>query len=93
MSRMRHRVIYSLLRFPVKLFLKIKFGYKSKKAKDLPENYIVISNHTTDYDPIMVAMSFKRQMYYVASEHISDWGTAYKLLKFGLIRFSDPKEQ
>ena len=83
MSRMRHRVIYSLLRFPVKLFLKIKFGYKSKKAKDLPENYIVISNHTTDYDPIMVAMSFKRQMYYVASEHISDWGTAYKLLKFG----------
>jgi 1-acyl-sn-glycerol-3-phosphate acyltransferase len=83
MSRRRHKIIYWIFRHPVWLFLKIKFGYKYKKIKKLPENYLVISNHTTDYDPLMVAMSFKKQMYYVASEHISNWGLASKLLKFG----------
>ena len=67
---------------PVKAFLKLKFGYRWKKAEDLPENYIVLSNHVTDYDPLLVAASFPRQMYFVASEHITRWGLAYKLLKY-----------
>ena len=61
---------------------KLKLGYKYKKAKDLPENYIVLSNHVTDYDPILVGLSFKPQMYYVASEHITRWGWIYKALHF-----------
>ena len=61
---------------------KLKLGYKYKKAKDLPENYIVLSNHVTDYDPILVGLSFKPQMYYVASEHITRWGWLYKVLHF-----------
>ena len=61
---------------------KLKFGYKYKKATDLPENYIVLSNHVTDYDPILVGLSFKKQMYYVASEHITRWGWIYKVLNF-----------
>lgn len=63
--------------------MRIKFGYKFKLAKNLPENYIVLSNHVTDYDPIFVGLSFRRQMYFVASEHISRWGMAYKFLKYG----------
>ena len=61
---------------------KLKFGYKYKKATNLPENYIVLSNHVTDYDPILVGLSFKKQMYYVASEHITRWGWIYKVLHF-----------
>ncbi len=61
---------------------KLKFKYKYKKATDLPENYIVLSNHVTDFDPIFVGLSFKRQMYYVASEHITRWGWLYKVLNF-----------
>ena len=61
---------------------KLKLGYKYKKATNLPENYIVLSNHVTDYDPILVGLSFKRQMYYVASEHITRWGWIYKVLHF-----------
>ncbi len=61
---------------------KLKFGYKYKKATNLPENYIVLSNHVTDYDPILVGLSFKKQMYYVASEHITRWGWLYKVLNF-----------
>ena len=61
---------------------KLKLGYKYKKAENLPENYIVLSNHVTDYDPILVGLSFKPQMYYVASEHITRWGWIYKVLNF-----------
>ena len=62
--------------------VKLKFGYQYKKATDLPENYMILSNHVTDYDPILVGLSFPKQMYYVASEHITRWGWIYKLLHF-----------
>ena len=79
----RHSVVWAILRPPVRLFLKLKFGYTCTVAKDLPENYIVLSNHVTDYDPLLVGASFPRQMYFVASEHIGRWGLASKLLDFG----------
>ena len=78
----KHEFFYNLLMPLVKGFLKVKFGYKWKKAENLPENYIVLSNHVTDYDPLLVAVSFPKQMYFVASEHITRWGLAYKLLKY-----------
>ena len=63
--------------------MRIKFGYRFKYAKNLPDNYIVLANHATDFDPLFVGVSFRRQMYFVASEHISRWKTAYKFLKYG----------
>ncbi len=77
----KHNFFFKLLKYPVILFLKIKFNYKYETVKELPENYIVLSNHATDYDPLLVASTFKKQMYFVASEHITRWGFAYKLLK------------
>lgn len=80
----KHIVVYTLLRPLVSLFLRIKFGYRYKKAKNLPKTpYIVLSNHTTDFDPLFVGVSFKRQMYFVGSEHIARWKNAFKFIKFG----------
>lgn len=81
MSR-KYRAIWNVLRPLVIIFLKLKFGYKYETAKDLPENYIVLSNHVTDYDPLFVAASFPRQMFFVASEHIARWKFFYPILKF-----------
>ncbi|MBR7132381.1 MAG: 1-acyl-sn-glycerol-3-phosphate acyltransferase [Clostridia bacterium] len=78
----KHRFFYALLRPLVIVFLRCKFGYSFKTVTNLPDNYIVLSNHATDYDPLFVGASFKRQMYFVASEHIARWGFVYKLLKF-----------
>ncbi|MBQ7352211.1 MAG: 1-acyl-sn-glycerol-3-phosphate acyltransferase [Clostridia bacterium] len=80
--RGRHRVLYKILRPLVAGFVKCKFGYKYKKAKDLPDTYIVLSNHVTDYDPLLVCSSFSKQMYFVASEHITRWGMAYKFIDY-----------
>lgn len=87
----KHVFFYRLLRPLVILFIKIRFGYRYKKAVDLPENYIVLSNHTTDYDLLFVAASFPRQMYFVGSEHIARWKFLYKLLKFAFAPIMRPK--
>ena len=78
----RHIYFYNFLRPLVILFTKLKFNYHYKKAENLPDNYIVLSNHVTDYDMLFVASSFPRQMYFVASEHIARWKTLYKLLQY-----------
>lgn len=78
----RLNFFWKTLRFPVMIFCKLKFGYTFKVAKDLPDHYIVLSNHTTDYDCVLVGCSFKKQMYYVASEHIARWKHGFKLVNY-----------
>ena len=63
-------------------YLKFKFGYTYEKAKKLPDTYIVLSNHTTDFDPIFVAMSFPKFMHFVASEHVARWKFLSTLINF-----------
>ena len=79
---MKHQIIWSILRRLVYPYLKFKFGYTYEKAKNLPETYIVLSNHTTDYDPIFVAMSFPKFMHFVASEHVARWKFLSTLINF-----------
>lgn len=78
----RHCWYWKIIHVVGELLVKTKFGYKYKKIKseELPETYIVLANHVTDFDPIFVGVSFEKQMYFVASEHISRWGIASKLI-------------
>lgn len=82
MIKTRHKIIWKILRPLVIAFLYIKFGYTFKVAKNLPDNYIVLSNHNTDFDPLFVGASFKNSIGFVASEHISRWKHAFKFLNF-----------
>lgn len=78
-----HRIVFALLRWPVALFVLLKFNYRFGRAKNLPDSYIVLSNHVTDFDPLFVGLSFPKQMYFVASEHIARWKNAFKFIRFG----------
>ena len=78
----KHKHFYTFLRPLVILFLKLKFKYKFKTLKQVPDTYIVISNHVTDYDPLFVGASFPKQMYFLASEHITRWKFLYRFLKY-----------
>ena len=80
----RLNFFWKTLRHPVRLFCYLKFGYTCKVAKNLPDHYIVLSNHVTDFDPLFVGCSFPRQMYFVASEHIARWKRGYKLVNYWL---------
>lgn len=74
--------IYKLLRPIGKLIVDCKFKYNYTVNKPMDEPYIVLSNHVTDFDPILVGLAFQKPMRFVASEHVARWGFLYKLLKF-----------
>ena len=90
-TRKRHIFFYKFLRPIVIVFLKIAFGYSYRPAKNLPDHYIVISNHATDFDPLLVCASFPEQMYFVGSEHIARWKKLYSLLKYLFAPIMRPK--
>ncbi len=75
-----HKFVYACLRPALYVFTKIKFDYTYEKAAGLPEKYIVLSNHNTDFDFLFLALSFPRHMYFVASEHIARWGFLSKII-------------
>lgn len=77
-----HRFIYKILKTIITPFLKRKFNYSYEKIKPTNHPYIVLANHNTDYDPLLVTLAFSDQMYYVASEHIFRWGFISKLINF-----------
>ena len=87
----KHVFFYKLVRPVIVVFLWLKFGYTFTVARNLPENYIVLSNHTTDYDPLFLGASFPRQMYFVGSEHIARWKHWYELLKSCFAPIMRPK--
>jgi len=78
----KHIFIYETFRPLLKIYLWMFFDFKCEKVKKRKENYIVLANHATDYDPLMVACSFRKQMYFVASEHIARWGWLFTLVDF-----------
>lgn len=82
----RHRWIYIIIRrlvfFPIRWLLR----YESAPVLNVPSPYIVIANHTTDYDSILLSISFPKQMYFIASEHIFRIGW----LRRPLVYFLDP---
>ncbi len=75
-------IIFTLLKPVAKLIVRIKFNYKYTVNNPLSEPYIVLSNHVTDFDPILLGLAFQQPMRFVASEHVARWGFLYQLLKF-----------
>ncbi|MDR1589017.1 MAG: 1-acyl-sn-glycerol-3-phosphate acyltransferase [Oscillospiraceae bacterium] len=82
--RLRHKIIYGLLRRPAELFLRLRFGYTHAPAPGLKPPYLVLANHTTNYDPVMVGCALKGHMYFVASEHVYRAGLVSRLLKWAM---------
>lgn len=64
-----HRVVYAVAQPFVGLLLR-KYEYRTTKAPKLDEPYLVVANHTTESDMLMVASAFRRHMYFVCGEHL-----------------------
>lgn len=44
--------------------------------------FLVLANHNTDWDPILLGLAFPEYMSFVASEHIFRWGLSSWLIRF-----------
>ena len=60
--------------------IKKKFNLTVEKS-DLKGPFLVLGNHTTDYDAFFIAKSFKEHLYFVMSDHISSIPVAGKLIQ------------
>jgi len=62
-----------------------KYSYKTPQAPELDFPYMVMANHTTEADMIMLMRAFKKHMYFVCGEHLlrSKYGSLIR-------RFFDP---
>jgi 1-acyl-sn-glycerol-3-phosphate acyltransferase len=79
----KHKIILTFLKPIIRVYARVKFGFKYEKVNrsDLPEKYIVLANHTTDYDSIFIGASLPGHCYFVASEHITRF-KAFKYIKW-----------
>ena len=79
-KKIRHTFINKFVGCFLHPILKKKFNLKVEKS-DLKGPFLVIGNHTTDYDAFFIAKSFKPHIYFVMSDHISSMKVG-KLIKY-----------
>ena len=78
----RHRRVFAFLKHTIGPIITRYLGYHYIRTDMGNTPAIILSNHTTDFDPIFLAMSFRDHMYFVASEHIFRWGNYSRIIKF-----------
>lgn len=81
-------MIYSILKALVTGFLKVLFFLKIEGAENIPDGggYLVCSNHTSNWDPVMIGVSMKRKISYIAKEELFRFKPLGMLIKaFGAI--------
>lgn len=78
----RHKVITELLRPFLYLYYAFRFGCWVKKQKLPKEGAIVVSNHVTTLDPVLMGLLFDKPLYYMTSKHVFQNPFVGKLLAY-----------
>ena len=81
-GKKRHDFFYWLGRLVLNRRLSRKFSYECDEIKVEHSPYFVVANHLTNWDPLLIGMSFRKSMYYVSSHHILRMGLKSKILEF-----------
>ena len=78
-----HKLVRVVIGTVFEPYVKLKYHIKIEKNKEKPERqYLILYNHETAYDQFFVGLSFRKPVYYVASEDIFSIGFASRLIKF-----------
>ena len=76
----RQRRTYRTLYKPAKLLMEGLLNYNYTLGPKVEGPCLILSNHVTDFDPILVGLSFPEHMYYVAGENVMRMGFLSKLV-------------
>lgn len=81
--RKRHQMFVYVANRLVSPFIRSKTGFKVKRVKMKEyEPFIIISNHVSAFDPILVTGTLDRQVYYLSSELIFSKGLISRALEY-----------
>jgi 1-acyl-sn-glycerol-3-phosphate acyltransferase len=75
-----HRPVFLVFIGFFKIFLPLKFHMKTRPADTLDTPCLILSNHTTSYDPMILGTSFPMLLHYLASDHIFRLGLVSRLI-------------
>lgn len=81
-SKKRHSIITAIISPFLKTYFRFKFNYKVKKEKLPDEGAIILSNHSTFWDPFFISVKFNKPIYYMCSIHMFQNKFLGKLIKF-----------
>ena len=79
----RHRILFGIFRFLFGWFIRLKFNFKYDRI-DSDTPFMLVTNHNSNWDPLMLGIASKKHMYFVASEHVYRAGFWSVLLKWAL---------
>lgn len=83
--RKRHNVAYAILRPIIKPILRIMYGFKAKKFKlQKDQGYFILANHQALLDPLFLALSFNKPIYFVATDNLFTHKHISRILRFFL---------
>jgi 1-acyl-sn-glycerol-3-phosphate acyltransferase len=77
---LHHRSIFLVFIGFFKAFLPWKFNSQARPVGPLNTPCLVLSNHTTSYDPMILGTSFPMLLHYLASDHIFRLGIVSRLI-------------
>ena len=80
----RHRVVFAVLRPLLGLWMRVKFNFHpvvNRPGQNQPPS-LILSNHDSAVDPILLAQSFRQPIYFVASDHIFRWGLISRAIQY-----------
>ena len=76
----KHFIAYKILRPLVYFVAKVVLNYKCTPAPYIEEPCLILANHTMDWDPLLVACSFRKPINFLASEHAMRMGFLSKII-------------
>ncbi len=80
--KFRHKIVFALLTPILRVFLRVKYHFHSKNYELIKGPYLILYNHQTNLDPIMVSMSFKGPIYYMANDDLFNIPYISKIIRY-----------
>lgn len=77
---LRHKPLLRPVHFYLRSWMKRKFDTHLEQIKPATRPCIILCNHTSNYDPILLGTQFPELLYFVASDHLFRLGLTSRLL-------------
>lgn len=81
--KFRHKVVRNILFGTLGVYSRLRYRIKIEKFKEQGDRqYLVLFNHQTAFDQFFVGMSFRRPVYYMASEDLFSNGFVSSIIRY-----------
>ena len=81
----RHKIIVMLVFWIIYPWARLKYGIRMERFREKKDRqYLILFNHQTAFDQFFVSISFRKPVYYIASEDLFSLGFLSKLLRWAV---------